>query len=122
MYVKERSPVAVILFSILTCGIYGLYWIYATSQDLQSLDNNHDSTSPGLELVLCIITCGLYTFFWYYKYAKVIYGLQLQKNIQPADDNGILYIILAVFGLSIISVAIMQSSINKTIMYHAETV
>lgn len=122
MYVKERSPVAVILFSILTCGIYGLYWIYATSQDLQSLDSNHDSTSPGLELVLCIITCGLYTFFWYYKYAKIIYGLQLQKNIQPADDNGILYIILAVFGLSIISVAIMQSSINKTILYHAETV
>jgi len=113
--INKRSIVAVILLSIITCGIYALYWIYAMSRDIQALEGQEGDMSPGLELLLCVITCGIYTFFWYYKYAKKIYNLQLHHEMIPADDNAILYIILNIFGLSIVAMAIMQSSLNNTI-------
>lgn len=110
---RERSPIIVIVLSLVTCGIYTLYWIYKMSEELQSESQNEDSTSPGIELLLVLVTCGLYMFYWYYKYAKMILDIQVSRNISMPDDNAILYIILIVFGLSPIAMAIMQSSANK---------
>ena len=111
---KERSVGMVILLSFVTCGLYLIYWLFKTSQELQEAANEDESLSPAIELLLIFVTCGLYTYYWFYKYGKKIYKIQLDKNIVPADDNAILYLILAIFGLSIVSIAIMQSSINKT--------
>ena len=83
------------------------------SDDIQGASSEEESVTPGIELLLCIVTCGLYTIYWYYKYGKKIYNIHLEKNINPADDNGILYIILALFKFDIIGMAIMQSSVNK---------
>lgn len=118
--IQERSPIVVILLSVITCGLYALYWIYKMSQEIQMVEKEREGTSPGLELVLCIVTCGLYTYYWYYKYAKKIYVIQDDLDIRPAEDNGILYIILAVFQLHIIAMAIMQASFNKVILTNVD--
>ncbi len=57
---KKRSVVGVLIFSIITLGIYYFYWIYATSKETQQYLEKK-TISPGLELLLCIITCGLYS-------------------------------------------------------------
>lgn len=116
MYIKPRSPIAVILLTLLTCGIYSIYWLYVTSRDLQELERDMDSTSPFVEILLIFVTCGIYTFFWYYKYAKKVAVIQTNKNMAPVDNNGVLYIVLLFFGLGIVSAAIMQSTINNTIL------
>ena len=110
---RNRSPIMVILLSIVTCGFYSLYWIYKMSEEIQDVSSEEEGTTPGIELLLSIVTCGLYVFYWYYKYGQKIYVIQQERNIVPADDNGVLYIILAVFGLSVVTIAIMQSSVNK---------
>lgn len=111
--INYRSPVVVILLTLVTCGLYGIYWLYKMSEEIQHLSDTPESTSPGVELLLILVTCGLYSYYWYYKYAKKIYYIQQKNNIQPAEDNGILYIILNVFQLHIISMAIMQGTLNK---------
>jgi len=35
--VKYRNPVLVILFSIITLGIYGIYWLVSTTNELRRL-------------------------------------------------------------------------------------
>jgi len=88
-----------------------LYWLYKTSQELQDARPGYETMAPGLELLLCIV-CPPYILYWFYKYGKLIYEIQLEDNM-PAEDNAILYLILSIFGLSIVAVAIMQSSMNK---------
>ena len=105
-----RSPIAVILLTVITCGIYGLYWIYAFANELKTYLNK-DDLSPGLDLFLCII-CFPYLIYWVYKYGQLI-DEAFEKNGKHKPDNSILYVILSIFGLSIVAFVIMQDSINR---------
>jgi Domain of unknown function (DUF4234) len=51
---KVRSPVAVIIFSIITLGIYTLYWYYVVFDDLKQRTDNGVGGLVGLILGLCI--------------------------------------------------------------------
>ncbi|MBN2853283.1 MAG: DUF4234 domain-containing protein [Clostridia bacterium] len=108
----------VIVLSIFTFGIYYLYWIYSFSNDIKvALDDT--TINPTLELLLTIITCGIYGYYWMYKYGKLIATAQDKYNL-TIEDNAILYLILAIFGFSIVNQGIMQSQINNIIDAKAE--
>lgn len=108
---NKRNPVLVLIFSILTCGIYYYYWIYQVSASLRPYNRN-DSMAPGLELLLCII-CFPYVIYWYYKYGRIIFEAQKEIGMPYPEDNSILYLILSIFGLGIVGTCIMQASLNK---------
>ena len=109
---QVRSPASVIVLTIITCGIYGLIWIYRVSQELK-LFLNDDSVNPGLEVFLNII-CFPYGIYWFYKTGKLVYTAEKKANLEAKDDS-LLYLLLVIFvGVGgIISMAILQSSLNK---------
>ncbi len=51
---KVRSPVAVVIFSFITLGIYTLYWYYAVFEELKQRTGNGVGGVVGLILGLCI--------------------------------------------------------------------
>jgi len=108
----SRSPVMVLVLSLITCGIYYLYWIYMTSLETQRYLGTNNSTSPGLEVVLCIFTCGIYYIYWNYKYGKVIAECHQRAGI-TVEDNSILYLLLSIFQFGLVGSIIMQSSLNR---------
>lgn len=108
---QQRSVANVIIFSILTCGIYFYYWMYVTMRDLNAYLEVADMDS-GIELLICIF-CSPYIIYWFYKYAQRIGEAQLKNNMVASDD-AIVCLILSIFGLSIVSVGIMQNGLNKT--------
>lgn len=58
---KERSWIVVILLSIITLGIYGLYWQYALFKE--NKDYSGQGLGGGLGLLLTFITGGLVGLF-----------------------------------------------------------
>ncbi|WP_421120222.1 DUF4234 domain-containing protein [Aquihabitans daechungensis] len=58
---KDRSWIAVLLLSIVTLGIYGLYWQYALFKEMKE----HSGSGLGgpLGLILTIVTGGLVGLF-----------------------------------------------------------
>lgn len=108
--IKYRNIGVVILLSLITCGIYTLYWMYVVTEEISYLTGDSSFTG-GKVLLYTLITCGIYTYFWYY-----IVGSKLmvaQKNHdRMVKDNSIIYLLLAIFGLGIISNAIIQNEIN----------
>ena len=84
----DRSLAAYILLSIVTCGIYGLYFFYRLAKDVNTMCTGDGESTPGLAafILLSIVTCGFYAFYWYYKVGDRLaanaprYGLSFQEN------------------------------------------
>lgn len=102
---RSRNIVVWILLSIITCGIASFVWMAYLNNDYRELAG--EETQNGfLFVLLCIVTCGIYAFIWAYQQGK-----RLEKI--NGSDNSILYLLLYIFGLSIIAIPLMQNELNK---------
>jgi len=101
---KERSPLAVLLLSIFTLGIYAVYWIIVFQIELKR-ETGEGFNGLGHFLML-IFTFGIYGIYWQYAAGK-----RLAKK--GAEDNSVLYLVLALVGLSVINMVMMQSQANN---------
>ncbi len=111
---ENRSPALVIVYTIITCGIYFIYWLYVTSKGLKLYLELGDDVNPTMELVLSVI-CFPYVIYWFYKYGKLTYEAQKKAGIASASDESTLYLVLSLLGLGIVSMAIMQGNLNKIV-------
>ena len=107
---QQRSVASVVVYSIITCGIYNFYWMYVTMRDINGYLNKEDM-DIGIELILCILVVP-YLWYWFYKYSQRVGETQNAAGLSQRDDS-IVCLILAIVGFSIISVAIMQEGINQ---------
>lgn len=84
----DRGIVSYILLNIITCGIYGFYFIHKMAQEINIACDGDGEETPGLLtfILLSIITCGFYAYYWYYKLGNRLasnasrYGLSFQEN------------------------------------------
>lgn len=111
--IEKRSIGLAILFTILTCGIYGMYWFVKLTDEANALSGDQEM-SGGMALLLTIVTCGIYTLFWNYQMGKKMLKAQERAGV-TGSDNSIVYLILAIFGFQIVSYAIIQSDINALV-------
>lgn len=108
--IKERSIVVAILLLIVTCGIYGIYWMIKINNEALKLANEH-GPSGGVVFLLNIITCGIYSLFWWYKMGNCTDKMKGNPN----GNSGILYIVLSILGLGVVNYALVQDAINNTV-------
>ena len=109
----ERRNIAVcIVLTLVTCGIYGIYWIVCLTNDVNTVSGDVNGTSGGMVVLLTIVTCGIYGIYWAYKQGE---KLDFTKNTRgiPSSNSGVLYLILQIFGFGIIAYALMQNELNK---------
>ena len=110
---RERSIAVSIILTIVTCGIYGIYWFIVMTDDAVKASNGKEyQTSGGVAFLLSIVTCGIYSLYWYYKMGKKLYTAG-QRSGKDISDNGVLYILLGLFGLGIVNYALIQNDLNK---------
>ena len=111
--VLEYRDIAIaIILSIVTCGIYAIFWIISLANDANKVSDRPTDTSGGMVALLIIITCGIYGIYWNYKMGQKIYEAGQRYNKQ-INDNSVLYLVLSLFGLQIVNYALMQSDLNK---------
>ena len=109
---KKRSIGLAILFTILTCGIYGLYWMVQLTDESRMLAGDMDATSGGMVLLFSIITCGIYSIYWNYRLGERLDKVREAKG-NAAGNLAIHYLVLSIFGLGIISYSLAQNELNK---------
>ncbi len=108
MEIKNRSiPICVIL-SIVTLGIYALYWLAKLTDETNALAPGNATTSGGKAVLLCIVTLGIYSIYWNYKL-----GAKVDEMKGTDGNTGVMYLIIGLIGLSIINFCLAQSELNK---------
>lgn len=108
--VPRSIPVAIIL-SLVTCGIYGIYWMIKINDEVNQLSGDINGTSGGMVVLFTLITCGIYGWFWIYKMGQKVDAI---KGM-PGGNSAILYLLLQFFGLGIVNYCLIQDVINKAV-------
>lgn len=112
--IKRRDIVVAIILSIVTCGIYSIVWFVKLTDEINIVSNHTTDVSGGMSILLTIVTCGIYGWIWYFKMGEKLDEASTVRGM-PAQSRGILYLVLGLFGLGIVSYALMQDSLNKLI-------
>lgn len=108
--IVPRNIVVAIVLSIVTCGIYGIYWMIKLNDETNALAGEVGATSGGMVFLFTLISCGIYSLFWSYKM-----GERMDKIKGQAGNSHILFLVLAIFGFGIINYCLLQDTINKTV-------
>ena len=106
MAIKNRNIVTCILLTIITCGIYGIYWFIMLAKEAVSVKDPADNAL--LEIILMLFLPFVGIFLTEKKFAEGCAA----KGI-PHTDNSILYLILGLIGLGIVGDCMLQNDLNK---------
>lgn len=111
---KMRNIGLSIFLSIITCGIYAIYWfVVLTNETNEASGHATDEPSGGIAFLFSLITCGIYGIYWAYKMGEKMNEAKAARNIPSDSNTGILYLILSVIGLQVIVYALIQNDMNK---------
>jgi hypothetical protein len=99
--IKRRGLAAYVLLSIITLGIYGLYWIYSLAKDVNILCDGDGNRTGGLlkYFFLGIITLGIYDWVWLYMLGDRLQDNAPRYNLRFKESGGtvLLWYILGSF-------------------------
>jgi hypothetical protein len=96
--IKRRNILAIYLLTLITFGIYMIYWLVQTKKEMNSLG----AAIPTAWLLIIPIA----NIYWMYKYCEA-FAVYVKK-----DNNTILWFILYIL-IGIIMPALVQSELNK---------
>lgn len=95
---RYRNPLASILLSIITLGIYSLVWLVSTKNQM----NTKGAQIPTAWLLIIPFA----NIYWYWKFSE---GVELVTNEKMG--TGVAFLLM--WFLGIIGMAIIQSELNK---------
>ena len=120
---KIRNPLAVIGLTIITLGIYGIFWYYYTNKELAEIGKAHNTDecgdAPGTSVLA--VTLGALVivpaFISAYNFCKRLSAAERLTGAPQGMEPGLLFV-LYVF-LSPVAAYIAQSNLNKVLQAQA---
>ena len=100
---KQRSFVTVILFSLITCGIYWIYYCYVLTEDLNKIGSEkvrdfNPSMNYLLVFLLSLVTCGIFNYFWLYQQGNRMLDVSRSYG-REFHESGTTYLLWCLFGI-----------------------
>ena len=107
--INKRNIGTSILLSIVTFGIYFIYWEYLLVKNTRAIKKDNSSCTGEM---LCLIFVPIYSIYWWFTRGKLVKD-EFASHGYIATGNEIAYLVLGIFGLEIVSMAIMQNDYNS---------
>lgn len=112
--VKKRDLVLAIVLSLVTCGFYGIYWTISLVNEVNYICDEPEAMSGAMVFLLSLVTCGVYMMIWFYNAGGRLDRAKSAVGLYPSN-SGTLYCILPLFGLGIVTMALIQSEVNNLV-------
>ena len=107
-----RSIIAGLILTIITCGLYDLYWNAKQMKTINGL-LGREELSFWTWLLVSLITCGIFHLYYEYKMGVALIEIQEKYELRVDNNLHIISLLLSLFGFSIVVDAIHQNEINK---------
>lgn len=95
----NRSLLTYILLSVITCGIYGYYFIYKLAKDVNQMCSEDGDKVGGLVayILLSFVTCGFYSYYWLYKIQNRLHAAAYRYGVL-VPETGTTVLMWLIFG------------------------
>lgn len=115
---ENRSVIKFLFLSIITLGIYEIFYLYRLIKDVNTICEDDDRQSPGIfaYYFFSVITFGLYSIFYWYRVADML-SLSAKRRNVPCDISAgfvCLCFVLNYFSFSIGSLVGIYKVIQAT--------
>ncbi len=101
-----------IVFTLITCGIYNLFWNNKQMKACNLLLGRQEFDFMKW-LLFTFLTCGIYHIYYQYQMGTAIVEIHRKYNKMGLENLPVISALVSVFGLSIVVDCIHQSELNK---------
>ncbi len=119
--IERRDPVLVLVLSLVTCGLYLIYWYGKIYDELMELDGRTPTgNSFPLDFFLFIVTCGLWGIYADYRISEQLSELGARRG-KKVNNSALIVVVLDVVAYftgyltNVVSSAIHQDILNKLV-------
>lgn len=109
---QPRDLVTCVLLSIVTCGIYLLWWTVQVGRDIATLRGD-DKPPVTRDVLLLLLTCGVWSFFIAYQWPLWLQDVQRQRGRTVDPNLPVLSLVLNFLGLHLVPLILMQQALNE---------
>jgi len=97
--IQRRSFLTYILLSIITCGIYSIFFWYSYSDDMNKVCNGDGKETQNYLIVflLSLVTCGIYYYIWVYGVGNRLQENATRYNLR-INENGTTILLWYIIG------------------------
>jgi hypothetical protein len=82
---KQRDVVLYTVLTVVTCGLFGLYWIAKFTNDVHRWSGRPATASGGKAVLYMVLTCTFYFYYWIYKIGGELVDARREHSL-PADS------------------------------------
>lgn len=107
-HIEQRNIAKYVVLSLLIPGFY-YYWLWLQVKNTKVLGNNYSNYYGELPLLAFV---PFYSYFWFITRGEFV-NRELKKRGYTSASHGVTLLILSIFGLGIVSLAILQRDFNN---------
>ena len=107
MAIKNRNIITCLLLSVITCGVYCIYWAFMVGQEAVSVKDEEDRG------ILEGILCAMVPFIGFYLAEKKFAQGCADRGIEH-ENRSVMYLIIGLI-VPIVDLCIMQNDLNKLV-------
>lgn len=107
-FIEKKNIVLYVILSIITCGIFTLFWAFQINEDIKKI-NPSITRNSGYVVLFSIITCGIYTIYFVFVSSSEIEN----RCNRSGSYKPIAYLVCTIFVTSIVSYALIQNDLNN---------
>jgi len=108
---EKRNVVTMVILTFVTCGLWGLVWLYQIGTDISALRGD-GKPNPVIDIVLGFVTCGIWFLVISYQWPKFLNDAAAQRDKRVDDNLPVLSLVATVFGCQVVGMALMQQVLN----------
>jgi hypothetical protein len=103
-----------IIFSVISCGIYNVYWNYRQMKAMNAL-LGREEFDFGKWAILTLLSCGIYHVYYEYRMGNELQEWLTQNGRSVNPNLATMGLILSICGLTVVADAVYQHELNKLI-------
>lgn len=86
----DRNMWIVMLLSIVTCGIYSLFYWKSVEEDINTMcaGDGKETQNYWIAFLLGLLTCGIYNYIWLYKAIDRVYANGPRYGVTTVCSGG----------------------------------